>query len=285
MESLYDVVGISRQGFFDNEVRRAQVGQMVVQIIAQVKEIRCDHPRMSARKVYRFMQNTPQYASYVAHMGRDKLEMVLMNNGLRVRKAKSYLKTTIRGPFVFKNLIQGFTPTAINQVWVSDITYYITVQSGKVWHFYITLIMDLFSREGIGFAASKTMRTEDTALAALQKAIKYRNFSEQDKYPHLIFHSDGGGQYSDKGFLNQLAQYQIQSSMSKSVYDNPFAERLNGIIKNEYLIPWEVNSFAELELLLPKAIKLYNNQRPHLSLNWNTPSAFAKSNAPDISMP
>ena len=80
MEGLYNIVGISRQGFFDNEVRVEKSRLMVSQIIEQVRTIRQDHPRMGAHKVYHFMQNTPQYAQYVAHLGRDKLEMILLNN-------------------------------------------------------------------------------------------------------------------------------------------------------------------------------------------------------------
>ena len=123
------------------------------------------------------------------------------------------------------------------------------VEYGQVKHYYITLVMDLFSREGIGYAVSKTMRAEDTTLAAFKKAFEYRLFTKTDTYSNLIFHSDAGGQYIDKEFLNQLDQFKIQSSMGKIVYDNPFAERLNGIIKNEYLISWEVNSFNELLLM------------------------------------
>ena len=94
--------------------------------------------------------------------------MILLNNGLRLNTIKSYIKTTVRGEFVFKNLIKDFVPSAVNQVWVSDLTYYIVVENAKVEHYYITLIMDLFSRETIGFAASQTMITEHTTLIALQ---------------------------------------------------------------------------------------------------------------------
>jgi putative transposase len=274
MEALYDVVGVSRQAFFDNEIQCAKTKLIVCEIIKQIKLIREDHPQMGARKVYHYMQQKPEYQSYISHIGRDKLETVLLNNDLRIKKVRSYVKTTIRGAFVFSNLITEFVPTAINQVWVSDLTYFITVVNGQLKHFYITLIMDLFSREGIGFAASDNMVTENTALAALRRAFIYRNVKDKEIIANLIFHSDGGGQFSDKGFLKELAKHEIKSSMGKSAYENPNAERLNGIIKNEYLIPWGVNSITQLILMLPKAITLYNTQRPHFSLNYYSPFEY-----------
>jgi putative transposase len=274
MESLYQLVGISRQGFFDHQLRRQDLHLLILDILEAVKTIRIDQPRLGARKVYIRLQKMPQYAGYLDKLGRDKVEMILLNNGLRIRKIKSFIKTTVRGPYIFKNLIIGFTPTAINQVWVSDLTYFILVVNGKVVHYYITLIMDLFSREGIGFAVSKTMITEHTTLIALNRAFTYRKIKEKEKLPNLIFHSDGGGQFSDKEFLEQLASHEIKSSMGKQAYENPNAERFNGIIKNEYLIPWEVNSFPQLELNTPRAIKLYNTQRPHKSLKYLTPIEF-----------
>ena len=283
MQDLYKVVGVSRQGFFDNEVRGVEHRLIADQILDWVKNLRIDHPRMGARKVYVKLKKTPEYENYLQKIGRDKLEMILLNNNLRIRTVKSFIKTTIRGAFIFKNLLQDgiktFVPTAINQVWVSDLTYYIVVQNGRVVHYYITLIMDLFSREGIGFAVSQTMITEDTTLVALNRAFKYRNIQSKEKLPNLIFHSDGGGQFSDKEFLRLLAQHEIKSSMGKQAYENPNAERFNGILKNEYLLPWEVNSLPQLVLRTPIAIKFYNTQRPHKSLNYATPLEFMKAHS------
>lgn len=268
------MVGISRQTFFENEVRNEKQQVLVKHIVEQVQSIRVLHPCMGARKLYHFMQNSDDYPTYIQDIGRDKLEMILLNNGLRVRKTKAYLKTTIRGAYIFSNLIQGFVPTAINQVWVSDLTYYIVVQQDKVKHYYITLMMDLFSREVIAAIASQTMTAEDTSLLAIQAAFQYRNIQSKDQYPDLIVHSDGGGQFSDTNFIRTLTKHSIRSSMGKSAYENPNAERINGTIKNEYLLPWGVNSLPNLVLELQRAVKLYNHQRPHFNLNYFTPVAF-----------
>ena len=276
MATLYEFVGITRQGFFDNEVRYKQTATIVSKLIEVVKTIRRDHPCMGARKIYHKLMNDTALQGQITSIGRDKFEMILLNNGLRIRQVKAYLKTTIRGPFVFKNLIVGTIPTAIDQVWVSDLTYFIVVENGCVKHFYITLIMDLMSRYCLGFAVSDDMSTESTTLPALEMALKNRAITKEQKCTTLIFHSDGGGQYSDKNFLALLKKHQIRSSMGKNAYDNPNAERLNGILKNEYLIPWGVNSLDKLLLNVKKVVKLYNNERPHESLKYMTPQAFEK---------
>ena len=134
--------------------------------------------------------------------------------------------------------------------------------------------MDLYSRRCLGFAVSDNMTTEATTLAALEMALKVRAISDEQKLSELIFHSDGGGQYSDKNFLAKLKKHDIRSSMGKQAYENPNAERLNGILKNEYLLPWDINSLPKLELNVPRAAKLYNYERPHFALKYLSPVAF-----------
>ena len=137
--------------------------------------------------------------------------------------------------------------------------------------------MDLCSRRVIGFAVSDNLTTESTTLPALKMALEARQMSENTKMSNLILHSDGGGQYADKNFLALMRQHGIASSMGKQAYDNPNAERINGTIKNDYLLPWEVNSFSKLELFTPKAIKNYNQDRPHSALKGMSPIEFEKN--------
>lgn len=246
----------------------------IAQIVAFAEAIREDHPKMGARIIYNKMALSPDCRAWFEQFGRDKVEAILLNNGFRVVKAKNYHKTTVRGYFVFKNLIKEMTINTINQVWVSDITYYFIVQMGVVTHYYLTFIMDLCSRRLIGFAVSDNLTTESTTLPALEMALKTRNRSHDQIEKNLILHSDGGGQYADKNFLALMKKHGIASSMGKQAYDNPNAERINGTIKNDYLIPWDVNSFAKLELLTPKAIKNYNQDRPHSALKGLSPIEF-----------
>lgn len=274
---MYKFSGISRQSFFENEARQKKDNAKVSVLIEHIKTVRGEQPCLGARKIYHKMLNDSKLLADIENIGRDKFEMILLNNGFRIRKIKAYLKTTVRGPYIFKNLIANFVPDAPDQVWVSDLTYYIVVQQGQVRHYYLTLIMDKFTRRCLGYAVSDNMITESTTLPALEMALKNRSVAKDQKLPKLIFHSDGGGQFSDKAFLSRLSEHDIQSSMGKQAYENPNAERLNGIIKNEYLLPWGVNSFSELEVKTPKAVYLYNAQRPHFALRYFTPAAFEKS--------
>ena len=276
MESLFKLSGITRQSFFENEARYKKDKAKICTLIEHIKTVRDEQPRLGARKMYHKLSNDPKISADIEHVGRDKFEMILLNNGFRIGKTKAYLKTTVRGPYIFKNLILNFVPDAPDQVWVSDLTYYFVVEQGQVKHYYITFIMDKFTRRCLGFAVSDNMTTECTTLPAMEMALKNRGIGKDQKLPQLIFHSDGGGQYSDKAFLALLARHAVRSSMGKQAYENPNAERLNGIIKNEYLMPWSVNSFGELKSCVPKAVRLYNFERPHFALRYDAPAEFEK---------
>ena len=270
-------MGISRQSVHQAVQRQGVLAAQIQQIVAFAQAIRCDHPKMGARIIYLKMSISPDCRLWFAQFGRDKIEAILLNNGFRVVKAKNYHKTTVRGYFVFKNLIINLIINTINSVWVSDITYYFVVQTGVVIHYYLTFIMDLYSRRVIGFAVSDNLTTESTTLPALEMALKVRHIDQNKQIDNLILHSDGGGQYADKNFLALMKKHGIASSMGKQAYDNPNAERINGTIKNDYLLPWEVNSFSKLELFTPRAIKNYNQDRPHSALKGMSPIEFEKN--------
>jgi transposase InsO family protein len=269
-------VGISRQGFYQYEQKRDTFVVITQQVIDYAKQTRENHPRMGARNIYLKMSAEPACQDWFSQIGRDKVESILLNNGFRIKKVRAYYKTTIRGFFVFDNLIKGLTINRIDQVWVSDITYFFVVEAGKVTHYYLTFIMDLHSRHVLGYAVSMNLTTEATTLPALEMALKTRNTTTQNQLETLILHSDGGGQFADKNFVAKLRFFGIQSSMGKEAYENPNAERLNGTIKNDYLIPWHVESFSLLKLLTAKAVKLYNTDRPHSALKGLSPVQFEK---------
>jgi transposase InsO family protein len=248
-----------------------QISQKIISFATKLRE---DHPKMGARIIYKKMQRALECQEWFPQIGRDKVESILLNNGFRIKRAKAYHRTTIRGYFIFSNLIKGLIINNLNQVWVSDITYYFIVEKGKVTHYYLTFIMDLFTRRILGFAVSDNLITENTTLPALQMALKTRNISQKGQLEGLIFHSDGGGQYADKSFLSLLHFFEIKSSMGKEAYENPNSERINGTIKNDYLLPWDVNSYYQLTLLTAKAVRLYNEEKPHSSLQGLSPVEF-----------
>lgn len=181
MNSLYNAISVRRQSFFQMKARRCHELEEAGQLIPLIRKIRHDHPAMSAREMY--LRIRPE------SMGRDKFEVFCFTHGFRVAQTRNYRITTdSRGVERFPNLIRDFELTGINQVFVSDITYY--YMTGRF--YYITLIMDLFNREVVGYSVSSSLRTEGTTLEALAMAAANR---WKKALRGCIIHSDGGGQY------------------------------------------------------------------------------------------
>lgn len=267
MSCVYAFVGLSRQSIWQ-KINSARAWLVVEQnIVAQVLALREHHPRMGARKIYEKWSADPQNEHLVFGIGRDKFEDILFSNGLKISKLRSGHRTTYSGLRRFANPIAGNSYTDINQVWTSDITYY-WIEGEWI---YITLIIDVYSRYCLAAVLSRTLKTEETTLPALKIALKRRGIK---KYTNLIFHSDGGGQYYDENFVKLLRESGIQSSMGLSCYENPFSERINSTVKNEYLLPKKPLTFESLLQELKRTDHLYNTDRPHQSLNYLTPIAF-----------
>ena len=221
-----------------------------------IRQIREEHPGMSAKVMYEMIK--PET------MGRDKFIQWCMTHGFKVWVKRNAAKTTdSRGVTRFPNHIKGLKIISVNQVWVSDITYY-RINSQ---FYYITFIMDLKSRFIVGHSVSKDLRTENTTLAALTVALKQHPIG-----PGLIFHSDGGGQYYSKDFTTLTASYGIINSMTEDNGENNHAERINGTIKNQYLSWYMPTSFSQLQQQTHRAVYNYNFSRPHATLKKATPS-------------
>jgi transposase InsO family protein len=216
---------------------------------------------MSARDIYLKLQ--PQC------MGRDQFERFCMDWGYRIKKLRNYRVTTNSlGVTRFPNQIKDLRVTGVNQVFVSDITYY---DMGPDTH-YLTFIMDLYNREIVGWSASDNLRTEDTTLPALHRMIQIRG---KANLKGAIMHSDGGGQYYCKEFKALTRELGMINSMAEAkVYENSHAERLNGIIKNNYLYPYGPSNKSSLYKLLNKAVFMYNTGKPHKALGKLTPATF-----------
>jgi len=259
MNWLYRAIGRSKQGVHQWLNRELKRRDEQMQLIRVIEEIREDHPRLSCRNIYYMI--TPLY------MGRDRFESFSYSHGFKLNTKKNVFKTTdSTGVIRFDNLLLELEElTGVNQVWVSDITYYKI--RDKV--YYLTFITDLYSRKIVGYSASRTLLTVDTTMVAMKMAKTERNIG---KNTNLIIHSDGGGQYYCKEFLKMTKG--IANSMGEAAYDNPHAERVNGIIKNDYLKYYRPDNFEDLKRKLTKAVYLYNNQRPHGSLSRLNPVAF-----------
>lgn len=227
-----------------------------------ISQIRINHPTLSFRAMYHKI--LPQ------NIGRDKFELVCKDLGFALKRKHNTHKTTnSTGVIRFDNLLEKLQLDRINQAWSSDITYF---EVADVFY-YITFILDCYSRVIVGHQVSKRLLTEHTTLPALRMALKMRKYT----LPFgLIFHSDGGGQYYDKEFIKLTNTFKMQNSMCEMPYENGKAERLNGVIKNNYLVFYNIKNFDELAENVDRAVTLYNNDRPHKSINYMTPFGFEK---------
>jgi transposase InsO family protein len=261
LNRLFEVVGISKQSFHQMLIRRRYKYEEQEQLIPLINEIRRDHPRMSARDIYVKLQPSC--------MGRDQFERFCMDSGYRIKRLRNYrITTNSLGVTRFPNMIKDIELTHVNQVFVSDITYF-DIGSDT---YYLTFIMDLFNREIVGWSASDNLRTENTTLPSLHRVITERG---RVNLKGAIMHSDGGGQYYCNEFKKLTKDLGMINSMTEEkVYENSHAERLNGIIKNNYLYPYGPTNMTSLKKLLDKAVFMYNTGKPHKALGKLTPSMF-----------
>lgn len=231
-----------------------------------VRDIRIDNPGMALRYIY---HKLPQKL-----IGRDRFERIFKDIGYGVRMEKKYTRTTdSRGVTKFENLALGIDLKRSDQLWVSDITYY---EVGSKFY-YLTFILDAYSRRIVGYSVSTTLKTEDTTIPALKMALAFRGYSKRNMPQDLIFHSDGGGQYYCKEFIVMLRELGIRSSMAETVYENSKAERINGVIKNSYLKRWSIRTMQELAQSVDRAVRAYNSEKPHSSLGLHTPIEFEEN--------
>ncbi len=232
-------------------------------IVSLVQRERRRHPRIGGRKLHRLI--CPELTRAGIFVGRDRFFDVLRKHGLLVRPLPRAPRTTNSRHSlpVFRNLIQELEPTAPNQIWVSDITY-LRTESGFV---YLTLVMDLFSRKIVGFHCGDSLeaigciKALDSALAELPA----------DRYP--IHHSDRGCQYCCHEYVERLWDRGLPVSMTERnhCYENAHAERLNGILKQEYGLGMTFRDPDQASCAVAEAVCSYNFYRPHTSLGYRVP--------------
>ncbi len=256
--------GISRQAYYQSRKRALQRAAEDHLIIELVRGVRQRHPRMGGRKLLYKLRD--QMAALSISRGRDAFFDLLQAYDLLVPVKRSLHRTTYAGLWRFPNLISELAVTRINQVWVADITYILTEQG----YLYLALLTDVFSRFIVGFDISSSLAVEGT-LRALKQAID--RTAAQD-LSGLIHHSDHGVQYTAHAYRDRLQQVNMRSSMGAvgNAYDNALAERVNGILKTEYLLDGLFVNFEQAIKAVSQAVWLYNFERPHLSLNYATPA-------------
>ena len=256
---------MSRQAYYQHfrQLERIQMEEEL--IIQEVKAIRKNHQKMGTRKLYIKLQVFLK--EHNLKMGRDGLFDCLANHHLLIRRRKRKVTTTMSYHRFHKypNLIKGKEINAPNKLYVIDITYW-KIETGFV---YISLITDVYSHKIVGYQVAETMEAIETK-AALEMAL---NVLSKDQMKELFHHSDRGVQYCSLEYVKLLQDNEIQISMTESgePTDNAVAERINGILKNEYLCLYSIKDIKEAKLKLKESIDLYNNDRPHMSIGNLTP--------------
>jgi len=256
MNQLYNSIGISKQAVYQYAKRQLVFDTKLAQLMLEADELREDHPGCGVEKMYHTLQ-----ANFI---GRDRFIDTMMQLGYRLKKVKNYKRTTIAGKKFYPNLIKGRRINAPSAIWQSDITY-IPID-GK--HYYAVFIIDVYTKEIVGYKVSDNMRGQAN-VDALAMALK------NNKAPR-IHHSDRGSQYTYGIYINLLKDNNSSISMALSGLDNAYAERINRTIKEEYLDYWKPKTFKELKKHMKKAVYSYNNNRQHKHLPKMSPIEFKK---------
>lgn len=261
LNTLYQAAGITKQAVWEHFKREEAQLVLIRKVIGRVDERRGEHPGEGLEKLY--WQIEPE------GMGRDKFCRIFGQLGYGVRRPQNRMRTTIPAHKVFANLIEGRLVSGPNQVWQSDITY-IKVAG----HFYyLTFIIDVYTRRIVGYAVSDHLRAEAN-IRALKMALD--EFSSGE-LAGCVHHSDRGSQYTDGRYLRLLRSHGIQVSMGGKATDNAFAERINGVIKNEYLIPRSPGSYRQLKRYSKQAVIDYNTKRHHGALGRCSPAEYEQA--------
>jgi len=258
-----------RDAYYKLKKRLDKQKAVAYQVIELVNEERIVQPRVGTRKLYKALRYT--FDSSGLKVGRDKLFDILRDHDMLVRRKKASCKTTdsYHRFHKYKNLVKDMKVTDPNQVWVSDITYIRTVNG----FCYLALITDMYSRKIVGYDISDSLE-----LAGCLRALK-RALRTAQPTAGLVHHSDRGIQYCSNQYVSKLKKRNIKISMTEEnhCYENAIAERVNGILKDEfYLDQCFFNTHSACNAT-KNAIDIYNNKRLHVSLGYKTPNMVFKN--------
>lgn len=238
--------------------------QQTKQVVDLVMHYRYLMPSIGTRKLYWLIR--PQLLAQGLKIGRDKLFNILKEHNLLIRPKRRYTKTTDSKHWMKKhpNLLKNYKPVQANEVLVSDITY---VESVEGVH-YLSLVTDAYTRQIKGYKLSRDMKAENV-VQAFEMAMNDLTCRAEV----MIHHSDRGSQYCSELYQSALNKHGVLPSMTDGYdcYQNALAERINGILKQEFLTT-RCNTLEELDQLIAESIEIYNGYRPHLNLNMLTPN-------------
>ena len=263
VNSLCELFGRSRQAYYQRtryNYKQWAKSEILCQLVEKQREMM---PRIGGRKLFKIIAGSlPEEMK----MGRDSFFDFLRENGLLVRKRKNRVRTTYSNHWLHKypNLVKEFIPVRPHQLLVSDITYISTNEGFG----YLNLITDAYSRKITGWALGETLESRYT-VDALKMAIKQMPKGIKD----VFHHSDRGVQYCSNEYVKILKKRKFKISMTEDgdPRENAIAERVNGILKDEWLNQMKLQSLGEASRQLQQIIRIYNEQRPHASLDMMTP--------------
>lgn len=269
---LCKLFGVTKQAYFKDvelsRVRKLSQESFAVEFINSVRKL---NPGIGGRKLWHmyskeFNGNVP--------LGRDRFESVINKYGLKVRLKIRKPRTTDsrHGLSLYPNLIHCFIPTSPYQLWVSDITYIpIWINNTDSRFCYLSLIMDAYSQEIMGYQVGATMEAFYNIIS-LEKALKKCD-QRRANLSGLIHHSDRGTQYASFKYTNILKERNIAISMTESgnPKENPQAERINNTLKNELFYGQRFSTISEVRTSVNIAVEFYNKNRPHMSIDMMTP--------------
>jgi transposase InsO family protein len=251
--------GYSKQAYYKQRKHHRLSQRSQQQVKTLVLDLRRQMPRLGTRKLYHLLKDD-------LGIGRDKLFALLKAEGMLVYKRKRYTVTTNSKHWMKKypNLVKTIQLTRPEQLWVADITYIDTTEDGNA---FLHLVTDAYSKQIMGYELCNNMEAVST-LKALQMAVKNRKYNLP-----LIHHSDRGLQYCSKLYTDYLKENRIIISMTENgdPYENAIAERVNGILKEEFGLSEQLNNIPEALQQTRQSISIYNHNRPHLSCHMLTP--------------
>jgi transposase InsO family protein len=234
-------------------------------ILELIKSERKYQPRLGGRKVLYLIKDKLKKNN--VYIGRDRFFKFLGTHNLLIERKKSFFPRTTNSKHslpVFSNLISDIKASSPNEIWVSDITYLRTEEG----FMYASLTTDAGSRKIIGTNISDSLESKES-IKALNKALK-----QLPKNKRPIHHSDRGSQYCCHEYVDTLLENNIDVSMTEvnHCYENAIAERVNGILKQEYSLDYTFKTKAQAKRAFYEAVRLYNYKRPHMSLGYKTPA-------------
>ncbi len=264
MDTLCGLFGKQRQTYYKKKKYSTAESFQTEVIIQMISKERKLMPRLGGRKLYfKIRPLLPEELQ----VGRDKFFDLMRQNNLLIRRKRYRAVTTMSSHWLRKypNLIRDFVPVGPHQLWVSDITYVETTE-GFV---YLFLITDAYSRKIVGWSLSKNLGAKN-AVAALHMALSQL----PTEVKNLVHHSDRGVQYCSSKYVKILNKHGISISMTENgdPLENAVAERINGILKTEWVNEMRLKSLKDAMFQLRNIIDIYNNHRPHSSIEMLTPN-------------